>query len=146
MDLPYGCFSNRVIGCDNREIQRNACIIAESTQPSAVSVDHKGHGNGHLKPFDICHRSKSTPFYLAESNEFTNPHPIPSICNNSLTSASSSFTSRPLPPLIQVFIRSVNGTTISILIDPSSTIDDLKQVIYSIEGSNPSYQRLKYGC
>ena len=118
----------------------------ESTQPAAVSLNHKVHDNCMLMPFDISHRYKSNRIYLTDSVEFTNLHPMPSICINFNTSPASSFAYLPSPPLIQIFIRTVNGTTLSIFIDPSSTIDVLKQVICSIEGISPSYQILQYGC
>ena len=48
------------------------------------------------------------------------------------------------PRLIHIFIKSIRDTTISIHIDSTSSISDLKHLIYAHDGILPFYQRLMH--
>ena len=63
-------------------------------------------------------------------------------CSNNMI-PSTSHLSEPRRP-IQLFIKSIRNTTISIHIDSTSAISDLKHLIYAYDGIPPCYLRLMH--
>ena len=118
------------------------CNLTNSTQSDDALISHCNHGIIIQETTGILIFSKPTLIILTESPKTSFHSPRSTVYGVSLLFPASNVIAQQLPPLIQTFIRNNNDTTISIHIDPNSTINDLKQSIFSIKGFPVHRQRL----
>ena len=131
---------------DNREFQRNDNILTDSSLSEAISIQHMPHDAVVLKSRVISPRSKSTEVNLGLQLKPTNLSPMPSVCiNPSLLIGPGDMVVVSCHTPIQIFIRTIQGTTTTITIDSNSSNNHLKQAIYARDGIHPRHQRLLRG-